>query len=253
MYRVLVIDDDLEIIELVRHSLPTEDYAISAASGSQEAQNKIMAQKFDAILLDINLPGNDGISLLKYFHSIGITKVTPVLMLTGSASKEHVLAASANGSQGYIRKPFKPKTLQDQLSRALSLRDIEHAAQANVKKNLLIEVEPEQLFTKIIIYDRLSDRIVREIFTVYEQLANKWPIVALDLRTQPEITSEAIMQIKMLRKLMRESRLFLLAGKNFGDLIGVFPEEDVMLVISEIDLRRLLRSQQKNTFPENNF
>lgn len=242
MYRVLVIDDDADIIELVRRSLPVDDYAVSGASGSQEAQNKISAQKFHAIFLDIDLPGNDGISLLKYFHSIGITKITPVLMLTGSASKEHVLAATANGSQGYIRKPFKPKTLMDQLARVLSLRDIQNAAQPSVKKNALFEVEAEPLFAKILIHDRLSDRIVREIFTEYDQLANKWPVVALDLRTQPGVSSETIIHLKMLRKLMRESKIFLLGGKNYAELVGIFPEDEVNLVISEVDLRRLLRS-----------
>lgn len=244
MFRVLIIDDDPEIIELVRHGLPNDDFALSVAGGSLEAQSKIARQKFDAILLDIGLPGNDGISFLKYLHGLGITRTTPVLMITGSASKEHVLAATANGSQGFIRKPFKMKTLVDQLSRVLSLHDIQMTAE-QPQKSGLFTIEPDELFAKIIVNDHLNDRIVREIFVEYNELPHKWPTIALDLRTQREISIDSIVRIKMLHKLMIESRLLILGGKNFGDLVGVFSEDEATLVISEIDLRRILRAEQK--------
>ncbi|MCS6983861.1 MAG: response regulator [Leptospiraceae bacterium] len=245
MYRVLVIDDDPDMIELVRRSLPYEDFAVTGANGSIEAQNKLKTQRFDAIFLDIDLGQTDGLALLRFFNHLGITRSIPVLMLTSNASREQVLAAAENGAQAFLRKPVKLKTLQDQLYRVLSLRDIQQENKKINPPEKLIELEIEELFTKIIIHDKLSDRLVREIFSHYEALEEKYPVIALDLRNQSFLTAENIVQLKMLEKLLKPSRLILLAGRNFGDLIVPFAESNITLVISEIDLRRQLRQERE--------
>ena len=86
--------------------------------------------------------------------------------------------------------------------------------------------------------------MVQEAFRLSEEASEKgeaWEKVALDLRTQPEINSETILLIKMMAKVLQPAKLFILAGHNFGELIGVLPEDKASLVISEIDLRRQIR------------
>lgn len=244
MYRILVIDDDPEVVNLVRHSLPYDEFAISAANGSIEAQSKIKQQKFNLIFLDIDLGNIDGLELLKFFNQLGIVRNIPVVMLTANATRDQVIKAAEYGAQGFIRKPFKPKTLQDQIYRILALQDIQEVNKKSPTLEKQFEIENEELFTKIVISDKLSDKIVREIFTVYDKLTEKFPVVAIDLRNQSQISEENIVQLKILRKLLSESRFYILAGRNFGDLISAFAQEETILFISEIDLRRQLRQER---------
>lgn len=248
MFKILTIDDDPDIIDYIRQVMPAEDYTISSAGGSIEAQNKISRQKFDAILLDIGLPGDDGISLLKFLNSIGVTRNTPVIMITATASRKNVIACRENGAMGFLMKPLKKKTLLDQVSRSISMRDMQVQVTPDKENLSKLRIEQDPLYTMLVFEDKIDFLSLKKAFLAMESAQEKnqpWGTVVIDVRTQPSIKQEQKIILRMLVGLLNTSKNFILAGHNFGELISQFPETVATLVISEIDLRQLMRQQNK--------
>ena len=90
MIRILAVDDERPIAELLRLSLTRAGYECATAYDGIEAANLIEKEPFDLILLDIMLPGIDGFELMEYIRSTGI----PVIFLTGKNDKESVSTCS---------------------------------------------------------------------------------------------------------------------------------------------------------------
>ena len=119
-----VIDDEPIIHEVLSQLLTSEGYDVELSSSGEEALEKHSSQFFDVTLLDLLMPGLDGIEVLK-----GIKKVDPqaiVIIITAYASVESAISAMKMGAYDYIQKPFKHEELLIIIARALehkSLRD----------------------------------------------------------------------------------------------------------------------------------
>jgi two-component system, NtrC family, C4-dicarboxylate transport response regulator DctD len=101
--RILVIDDNSVVLTVLEDFLKTA-YAVDTATSASQALALVLSRPPDVILLDIKMPGTDGLSLLKSFRTMGLE--TPVFMMTGYDSTEVALDAFGNGANGYLPKPF---------------------------------------------------------------------------------------------------------------------------------------------------
>ncbi len=101
--RVLVIDDNPVVLTVLQEFLKAA-YAVDTATSASQALGVVLSRSPDVILLDIKMPGMDGLSLLKSFRTMGLE--TPVFMMTGYDSTEVALDAFGNGANGYLPKPF---------------------------------------------------------------------------------------------------------------------------------------------------
>ena len=102
MVRILAVDDERPIAELLRLSLARAGYECVCASDGVEAANLIEKELFDLILLDIMLPGIDGFELMDYIKSTGI----PVIFLTAKNAVQDRVKGLRMGAEDYIVKPF---------------------------------------------------------------------------------------------------------------------------------------------------
>ncbi len=107
--RVLVIDDDRLLCELVRTTFELEGFEVDVAYDVIEAERVLVESRPDAILLDIGLPGIDGIFYLERLRETPQTSRIPILAISGS--DEAGRAARAVGAQAFLRKPFSPLEL----------------------------------------------------------------------------------------------------------------------------------------------
>lgn len=105
---ILVVEDDTEICRLLRLFLETEGFAISFCHHGSEAVSQIRRAKPDIVILDIMLPGQDGIQVCKQAREF---YNGPVLMLTASEDDISELTAFKVGADDYVRKPIKPEVL----------------------------------------------------------------------------------------------------------------------------------------------
>lgn len=106
--RILVVDDDLEIRELLQEYLSKAGYNVTTAQNGQEMKAKLAVQYPDLILLDIMLPGDDGFTLCKYVRQ---DSSVPIIMLTAVSDETDQIIGLELGADDYIAKPFSPRQL----------------------------------------------------------------------------------------------------------------------------------------------
>ena len=114
-YNLLVVDDDERIRNLLSQYLIKEGFIVSTASGAEEARKKIQLIKFDLIILDIMMPGDDGLTLTKEIRD---NSEIPIILLTAKSGTDSKIEGLEIGADDYLTKPFNPKEL---LLRILSI------------------------------------------------------------------------------------------------------------------------------------
>jgi DNA-binding response OmpR family regulator len=118
--RVLIVDDESHIVELVRVCLEDTDYEILEAYDGQEALDKARLEKPDLILLDIMLPKMDGYEVCRNLKTDDSTKTIPVVMLTAKGQEVDKVKGFQSGADSYMTKPFSPLRLLTELEEKLS-------------------------------------------------------------------------------------------------------------------------------------
>ncbi|MFW2388392.1 MAG: sigma-54-dependent transcriptional regulator [Polyangiales bacterium] len=120
---VLVVDDERNILTSISRALGLEGYEVEVAGSAEIALEKLGQKSFDAILLDVQLPGIDGLSML---NELDKRKVTiPVIMMSGHASIEVAMEATRRGADDFIEKPISSDRLLLSLQRSLELRELQ--------------------------------------------------------------------------------------------------------------------------------
>jgi DNA-binding response OmpR family regulator len=102
--RILVVDDDLHMVQALKRGLTSEGYAVDVALDGLEAQWLAAESPYDAIVLDIMLPGMNGDMLCGRLRAAG--NWTPILMLTAKTAKNEEARALDTGADDYLSKPF---------------------------------------------------------------------------------------------------------------------------------------------------
>ena len=121
MKRVLVVEDDPDIVELITHYLRAEGLEVMAVSDGRLALERLRAGAHDLVILDLQLPGLDGLSLCGELRRDKRTRHLPVIMLTARGDEADRVVGLEVGADDYVVKPFSPKELVARL-RALLRR-----------------------------------------------------------------------------------------------------------------------------------
>src|SRR2546426_12509237 len=101
--RILVVDDDARIAAIVRDGLPRRGYRVERAADGLAALVAVGVQPFDLVVLDLLLPGMDGVEVCQRLHARG---GPPVIMLTARDAVAEKIAGLDNGADDYLTKPF---------------------------------------------------------------------------------------------------------------------------------------------------
>jgi len=105
---LLIVDDDERIRDLLKKFLIRHGFLVTAARDAAHARRVLAGLDFDLIVMDVMMPGEDGVSLTR---SLRETKDTPVLLLTARGETEHRIEGLEAGADDYLAKPFEPKEL----------------------------------------------------------------------------------------------------------------------------------------------
>lgn len=109
--KILVIDDEPDIVELVSYNLKKEGFTVSSASDGEEALNKIKKEDFTLVVLDLMLPGIQGMELCRIIRNNPRTEKLPIIMLTAKGEEVDRVLGLEIGADDYIAKPFSPREL----------------------------------------------------------------------------------------------------------------------------------------------
>jgi two-component system phosphate regulon response regulator PhoB len=116
---ILVVDDEEDVLELVSYNLEKNGYNVEKAVAGEEALSKTRTKLPDLIILDLMLPGIDGLEVCKQLKNNPKTEHIPVIMLTAKGEESDVVVGLEVGADDYITKPFSPKVLVAKVRRIL--------------------------------------------------------------------------------------------------------------------------------------
>ena len=108
---ILVVDDEKDILELVSYNLQKEGFHIQTSQNGEDALEKIRSDRFDLLILDLMLPGIQGMELCKVLKSDNETASIPIIMLTAKSEELDKVLGLEMGADDYITKPFSPREL----------------------------------------------------------------------------------------------------------------------------------------------
>ena len=175
---ILIVDDEEDVLELVRYNLAKNGYNVETAVTGEEALTKARAKLPDLVILDLMLPGIDGLGVCKKLKSDAKTEHIPIIMLTAKGEESDIVTGLELGADDYVTKPFSPKVLIARVRRILHrtiVRDLEKAPVKiheliidPARRQVLIENKPVDLtFTEFNILYALAKR-PGLVFTRYQ-------------------------------------------------------------------------------------
>lgn len=124
MTKILVVDDEAAISTLLQYNLEENNYDVTVAEDGRTAYQLASQQQFDAILLDLMLPGMDGMTVLKTLRQDKIS--TPVILVTAKGDEFDRVFGLELGADDYITKPFSPREVIARLKAVLRRSQVDH-------------------------------------------------------------------------------------------------------------------------------
>ena len=121
--RILVVDDEDTVCRSIKKALVREEYDIDDSLSGEEALKMEGQKKYDVIIVDLMMPGLNGMDLLKSLKSI--SPAVQVIMITGYPTMKNTLQAMQIGAFDFLPKPFLPYDLRNLVARALAAKDKE--------------------------------------------------------------------------------------------------------------------------------
>ncbi|MDD2464949.1 MAG: diguanylate cyclase [Desulfobulbus sp.] len=131
---IIVVDDNPVVVKLLESMLVREGYAVLTAASGQELLDLLETTAADLILLDIDMPGMSGLETCKRIKANPHTKEIPVLFVTASNDKEHIIGGFTAGAQDYIIKPSTKEELLARVRTHLALHKAQQALRVSQEK-----------------------------------------------------------------------------------------------------------------------
>jgi len=110
---ILVVDDQPDVVDVIRSGLEQAGHTVHSALSGEEGLARASTESFDAIVLDVMLPGMDGFEVARELRDRGVT--TPILMLTAKDEEPDVVEGLSHGADAYLPKPFRIGELEAHL------------------------------------------------------------------------------------------------------------------------------------------
>ena len=168
MTKVLIVEDELDIIELISFHLKKEGFQVRFTSNGEDTLSLKPTQLPDLILLDLMLPGLDGLEICKQLKSNPVTQMVPIIMISAKSEESDIVTGLELGADDYVTKPFSPKILMSRIKSVLKRSQYQPAKDAPVKyKRLTIIPSKREVF-----FDQLSIQLTFSEFETLYLLAS---------------------------------------------------------------------------------
>jgi two-component system alkaline phosphatase synthesis response regulator PhoP len=133
--RILVVEDEQDILELVRYNLARENYQVFCATSGEDALRIVNSETLNLIILDLMLPGIDGLEVTRRLKNNPRTQNIFIVMLTAKGSEADIVTGLELGADDYITKPFSPRVL---LARIKAV--IRRSSDEKAKDNAVVQI-----------------------------------------------------------------------------------------------------------------
>jgi two-component system alkaline phosphatase synthesis response regulator PhoP len=123
--RILIVDDEEDILELLKYNISKEGFDVISAENGEEGLALAHSHAPDLIVLDLMMPGIDGLDVCKKLKAEDDTRAIPVIMLTAKGTESDIIVGLELGADDYVSKPFSPKVLMARIKSVLRRSGIE--------------------------------------------------------------------------------------------------------------------------------
>lgn len=230
-FKVLVVEDEATIQELLQFNLERVNYKVKVTDSGEEAIKQASKSNPDLILLDIMLPGTDGLEVCKTLKASSKTKNIPIIMLTALCEEADIVAGLELGADDYVTKPFSPRVLLARVKAALrrpNAATTENSEELITIHNIIIDLTRHRVTIdgNEIILTHTEFKVLKLMTTQPGRVFTRYQIVdAVHGEDYPVTDRSVDVQIVGLRKKMGE------AGNYIETIRGIgyrFKEEDVI-------------------------
>ncbi len=135
---IVVIDDEENILELIKYNLESSGFKVSVFTSVEEAMDTINTESIDTMLLDVMLPGIDGISALERFRKSAHTKDIPILLVTAKSEEIDKVLGLELGADDYITKPFSVREVVARVKAAVRRNERNHEKDTEVSNHKIM-------------------------------------------------------------------------------------------------------------------
>ena len=206
--KILVVDDEPTIREMIRFALSRAGYACAEAASTTEAEVEIQQGFPDLILLDWMLPGQSGVDFIKHLRSDAAMRSIPVIMLTARGEEDDRVRGLNNGADDYVTKPFAPKELMARIEAVL--RRVKPEATDKVVKIDVLVLDP--VSHRVTVDDRQLDlgptefRLLHLLMTHPERVYSRDQLLDLVWGRNIHVGPRTVdMHVSNLRKALEDS------------------------------------------------
>ncbi len=147
--RILISDDEENIRNLMKRFFSLDNISCDTAENGLSAQRMIRENAYDALLVDLRMPGLDGLSLIRWLRAEGFRM--PVIMISAHGDITDAVSALKEGADDYVVKPFDPEELTIKLKSLVEAANLKSLVEGGKKSGELIGESPEMLRIKAII------------------------------------------------------------------------------------------------------
>jgi phosphate regulon transcriptional regulator PhoB len=145
---ILVVDDEADLVELVSYNLKKEGFIVDSASDGETALTKIRKGKYGLLILDLMLPGIQGMELCRILRNDPKTSVLPIIMLTAKGEEVEKILGLEMGADDYMAKPFSPRELVARV-KAVLRRSKEKPVSEKILKIGDLEIDRERYVVSV--------------------------------------------------------------------------------------------------------
>lgn len=240
---VLAIDDDNDLLLLIKKVLEKTGIRLITANNGEQGINMIRDGKPDLVLLDLIMPGLDGLSILRQLKADETIADVPIMIITAHSKKDFIMQAMKHGVQDYIIKPFNNERLKAKI-----MATLQYSSQWQRKKTNAqgLIVERKSGVTRVQFINlhvaNINDQVKKAFSPTLMRLAARDTFI-LDIRnldTFETLESKILMRII---EALKEYTKFLVAGKHYGAVVSETDLEDhIKTFITAGDLDQFIKT-----------
>jgi len=149
--KILVIEDEADIREVIAHNLSREGFKVLTASDGEAGLRRIRQEAPDLVLLDLMLPGLDGLELCRKLKAEPLSQAIPIIMVTAKGEESDIVLGLGMGADDYVTKPFSPKALTARVKAVLRRGPLKEGTQDQARivcGGLVIDVDRHEVLAE---------------------------------------------------------------------------------------------------------
>jgi two-component system phosphate regulon response regulator PhoB len=167
---IFVVEDEEDILELVGYNLNKEGYQVQGFTNGEEALRQLRAGRADCLVLDLMLPGMDGLDVCKTIRNTPETRHLPIIMLTAKGEEADIVSGLEIGADDYIVKPFSPRVLVARIRAVLRRKQQAPGDEQQILKIHDVEIHPGR---HVVMVDQIPVQLTSSEFSALHFLASK--------------------------------------------------------------------------------